>query len=228
MTDTQQTLWANLKDQFVDNKKQCLILASLVALLAVVGAVRFWPGSGSEGPDEDVASAGLVDIPVDHAAQDNEGDQADVAHPILASWSDIHTMLARADLFKGPWQPARSAQNLGGSETDADGDGVPDHLDNCPHTPNPSQADTLQDGTGDACARGVPESAIDDIQLILRGTTLQQGERKASAYINSRYYKLGSTFWIERHELKLIAVEGDSAVVRDAQGRTRTLNRTPN
>jgi subtilisin family serine protease len=34
---------------------------------------------------------------------------------------------------------------------DRDGDGIPDHLDNCPDVPNPDQADTDGDGVGDAC-----------------------------------------------------------------------------
>lgn len=34
---------------------------------------------------------------------------------------------------------------------DMDDDGVPDQLDNCPETPNPSQADADGDGLGDAC-----------------------------------------------------------------------------
>jgi len=35
--------------------------------------------------------------------------------------------------------------------TDADGDGVPDNVDNCPTTPNPDQRDTNGDGVGDLC-----------------------------------------------------------------------------
>jgi hypothetical protein len=35
--------------------------------------------------------------------------------------------------------------------TDTDGDGIGDSLDNCPSTPNPTQADTDGDGVGDAC-----------------------------------------------------------------------------
>lgn len=34
---------------------------------------------------------------------------------------------------------------------DSDGDGVDDHVDNCPHAPNPDQADLDADGLGDAC-----------------------------------------------------------------------------
>jgi hypothetical protein len=34
---------------------------------------------------------------------------------------------------------------------DIDGDGILDHLDNCPETANPEQLDTDQDGIGDAC-----------------------------------------------------------------------------
>ena len=35
---------------------------------------------------------------------------------------------------------------------DGDGDGVPDHRDNCPVVPNPDQGDRDGDGVGDACA----------------------------------------------------------------------------
>ncbi len=36
-------------------------------------------------------------------------------------------------------------------ESDVDGDGVPDVMDNCPSIPNPDQADLDQDGIGDSC-----------------------------------------------------------------------------
>ena len=41
---------------------------------------------------------------------------------------------------------------------DSDRDGIPDHKDNCPCTPNPDQADSSGDGVGDACADDTPPS----------------------------------------------------------------------
>lgn len=50
--------------------------------------------------------------------------------------------------------------------TDPDGDGIWTHLDNCPDTPNPDQADSDQDGLGDACeprtTRRVAQGGLDD------------------------------------------------------------------
>lgn len=49
---------------------------------------------------------------------------------------------------------------------DADGDGVPDALDNCPHLANPDQADTDADGAGDACdADDAPVAALTPANL---------------------------------------------------------------
>jgi hypothetical protein len=43
-----------------------------------------------------------------------------------------------------------------GAPTDADGDGVPDFLDNCPAIPNPSQSDSNFNGIGDDCDTSPP------------------------------------------------------------------------
>jgi hypothetical protein len=46
-----------------------------------------------------------------------------------------------------------SGSSVGGNagDTDSDGDGVVDQVDNCPSDANPSQADSDGDGVGDAC-----------------------------------------------------------------------------
>jgi hypothetical protein len=53
---------------------------------------------------------------------------------------------------------------------DGDGDGVPDALDDCPATANPSQADADHDGVGDACEVGAPgtDPPVDGRTVIVR------------------------------------------------------------
>jgi hypothetical protein len=46
---------------------------------------------------------------------------------------------------------------------DSDGDGVPDHIDNCPGIANANQADTNLDGIGDACDGDDDGDGIDDV-----------------------------------------------------------------
>jgi hypothetical protein len=58
--------------------------------------------------------------------------------------------------FQGPvWVRAAGPDTVAAQGADlaidTDGDGIPDHLDNCIHVPNPDQRDTDGDGWGDAC-----------------------------------------------------------------------------
>jgi hypothetical protein len=47
---------------------------------------------------------------------------------------------------------------------DSDGDGKPDLFDNCPHHANPDQADTDEDGVGNACQSATEKSVVIDIR----------------------------------------------------------------
>ncbi len=61
-----------------------------------------------------------------------------------------HTLRVAAVDAYGVQDPTPAQTDFTGLP-DSDGDGVPDATDNCPTTPNPTQADTDKDGVGDAC-----------------------------------------------------------------------------
>ncbi len=63
---------------------------------------------------------------------------------------------------------------------DADTDTVPDALDNCPNTANTGQADTDNDGEGDACDVPVGGVTLEKIQLLVQG----RGMNRATPYVN--------------------------------------------
>jgi Thrombospondin type 3 repeat len=73
--------------------------------------------------------------------------------------------------------PARATWTVGPASVqaapvpvDADGDGVPDTIDNCPGVANPSQADGDHDGVGDACEVTPPGNVppVDGRTVIVR------------------------------------------------------------
>ena len=220
MSDPPRTILGNLKEQFAAYKKQTAILASLSIVLIVVVFVRFVQNSPrpSAAAEPEAPAAGSISIV--HAPEVGDAGSRTEA-PLLAKWSDIRTTLERSDLFKGPWQIERLQ---GAGDSDSDGDGVPDGLDNCPQVANADQADSDGDTIGDACDQGgtAAERTIDDIGLSLKGTT-QRGRGRASAYINRNYHRVGDTFWVDGIRIKLISVKGDSAVVQDEHGNTRVL-----
>lgn len=221
MSQTIQTLWTNLQQQFVCYRKQSAILVSLCIVLAVLSIGRFSGKGTRHGKAADSAPAGLIAVPTVPSSAHNESDADATVYPILAHWSDIHATLIRWDLFKGPWQLEPAEEGA----PDADQDGVPDRLDNCPSVPNARQSDSDGDGIGDACTGSAAPSALDGLPLVLRGTILRGADRKPMAYINKQVYEEGNTFWVGRHKLTLVSVQSDRVVVQDEQGASRTLTR---
>ncbi len=138
MSDTARTILGNLKEQFAAYKKQTAILVSLSIVLIVVIFVRFVQDSPRPSAAAEPEAPATGSISIVHATE--VGDAASRTEaPLLATWSDIHTTLERSDLFKGPWQIERLH---GAGDSDADGDGVPDGLDNCPQVANADKAES--------------------------------------------------------------------------------------
>ena len=220
MSDPARTILDNLKEQFAAYKKQTAVLVSLSIVLIAVVLTRFVQDSPRPSEAAESQSPAAASISIVHAPQTGDAGSRSKA-PLLATWSDIHTTLERSDLFKGPWQ---IEQLQGDGDRDADGDGVPDELDNCPQVANADQADRDGDTIGDACDAGgtAAERTLDDVGLSLKGTT-QRGRGKASAYINHNYHRVGDAFRVDGLRIKLISVTGDSAVVQDEHGNTRVL-----
>lgn len=67
------------------------------------------------------------------------------------------------DVANGDWSGTPSTVGpfkLSWGQADRDGDGIPDDVDNCLGTFNPSQADSDGDGVGDACAPWTPPNYV--------------------------------------------------------------------
>jgi hypothetical protein len=115
------------------------VLALLVALaLAVVPVVDARPKDKNNGKQDEVAAE---TVPADDAAPSD---------PVVAESAPASEPLPVVE------QPLTATEGNASNDRsliqlDADGDYIPDALDNCPSVQNPDQADGDGDGNGDAC-----------------------------------------------------------------------------
>lgn len=126
--------------------------------------------SDRDGDNTPNNSDAFPDDPSEIADNDGDGtgDNAD-----LDDDNDGFTDIEEGECGSNPTDAASTCANL-----DNDGDGVANVLDNCPAEPNPDQADSDKDGTGDACdtndericsVDGDGDVDRKDLRLILRG-----------------------------------------------------------
>jgi hypothetical protein len=125
----------------VTNLNPAVLFQAATGTLTVTGT-QFQPNAQvSVGAGGNVTSVGFIS---------NTTLQATVSVPGAASPGTYAVTVTNPDGGIGT-----SASPLFTVVSDMDGDGVPDNynsvVDNCPHVPNPSQADIDLDGVGDAC-----------------------------------------------------------------------------
>jgi hypothetical protein len=88
-----------------------------------------------------------------------------VPDPSALSQARDAFMQSLTDLIRGvfqAWVAALPSGGIIGALTDADGDSVPNRLDNCPTVANADQADADDDGLGNACDSDGDDDGIDD------------------------------------------------------------------
>ena len=81
---------------------------------------------------------------------------------------------------------------------DADGDGIPDAIDNCPSTPNPAQTDLDDDGFGDGCDNC--QQIANPLQEDIDGDGIGDLCDDCDIIASSPGQFLVDTAWIDRHD----------------------------
>jgi hypothetical protein len=126
-----------------------VIVSIMVIAVAVIPAVEARPKDKQGGKQDNVASE---TVPNDSNTGDGNGDASTEAPPEKRSGKDEVVVDDTAPTAEQPG----TGEGGGGNDrtllsSDADGDYIPDALDNCPNVQNPDQADADGDGHGDAC-----------------------------------------------------------------------------
>ena len=79
------------------------------------------------------------------------GSQPNYGLMLISSDPQAEDRYLSSDYSTSGMRPWLEVCYIEGELPDADGDGVPDSLDNCPATPNADQLDSDEDGSGDVC-----------------------------------------------------------------------------
>ena len=100
--------------------------------------------------------------------------------------------------------------------TDSDGDGVSDDVDNCPTVPNADQADTDNDGNGDAC---VPPGSVNPNADIGPGSTVGEGSELKDGVSVGADAEIGEDVVLEKGSQAGdgLTVGDGSSLAKDAQ-----------
>ncbi len=109
----------------------------------------FWASASTTGLPEDCPQPNVGLVPGDDTDFMPERAERDQAVITITAPANGGTVESGTVVVTG-------AMTLEQSAPDADGDGVPDAVDNCPDTANADQADADGDGIGDACDSGFP------------------------------------------------------------------------
>lgn len=104
-----------------------------------------------------------------------------------------------------------------GGSTDSDGDGIPDSSDNCPTVANPDQADSDNDGTGDACETASANPVINAVSP----ATVRRGTSGVALTLTGQNFEAGMTAAITPFPG---GVSVQSLTVNSATSATLTVN----
>ena len=114
--------------------------------------VRLYFGDGFSGTND--PGERVFDVSIDGVVVLDQYDiVADVGHQVgvMKSFAVVSDGVVNIDFGHVVENPMVNAIEIVTAELDTDGDGIPDHLDNCPTVPNPLQENADGDAWGDAC-----------------------------------------------------------------------------